>query len=452
MYRFAARRTGGRISIMLPIWRLVRGAMIGLLVVVVACSLPSDQRAAFAAVADATTRVSVTSEGTQSSYTCLEPTISSDGSCVVFRSFSSDLVAGDSNGEGDIFVHDRNTGVTSRVSVDSDGTQANNDCYEASISSDGRYVSYRSSASNLVAGDTNGALDIFVHDRSTGVTSRVSVDSDGTQANSDSYSPAISSDGRYVTYCSFASNLIVGDTNGAWDVFVHDRNTGVTSRVSVASDGTEGNSGSSYPFVSSDGRYVTYCSDASNLVVGDTNALVDIFVHDRSTGVTSRADVALDGTQSNGACYDPSISTDGRYVTYYSLASNLVTDDTNGTSDVFVRDRNTGVTSRVSASSDSAQGNDYCFTPSISPDGRYITFCTESSGLVAGDTNSTYDVFVHDRNTAVTTRASVTSDGSQANSESGSPSMSADGRYIAFYSEASNLVAGDTNASGDVFV
>ena len=257
---------------------------------------------------------------------------------MVFYSSASNLVSGDTNGWSDIFVHDRQTGQTTRVSVASDGTQGNSASDKPSISSDGRYVAFKSTATNLVSGDTNGFIDVFVHDRQTGQTTRVSLASDSTQGNGDSYSPSISADGRYVAFRSSASNLVSGDTNGTSDIFVHDRQGGGTTRVSVASDGTQGNGDSYSPSISADGRYVAFMSAASNLVSGDT-CCSDIFVHDRQSGQTTRVSVASDGAQGNNHSWYPSISADGRYVAFHSYASNLVSGDTNSAPDVFVHDR-----------------------------------------------------------------------------------------------------------------
>ena len=347
---------------------------------------------------------------------------------------------------------DSTTGTTTRVSVASDGEQGNSSSYDSSISADGRYVAFESSASNLVSGDTNGAYDVFVHDRQTGQTTRVSVASDGSQGNDGSEDPSISADGRYVAFVSYASNLVSGDTNVDADVFVHDRQTGQTTRVSIASDGNQGNGECWYTSISADGRYVAFDSWASNLVSGDTNGTRDVFAHDRQTGQTTRVSVASDGNQGNSWSYYPSISADGRYVAFYSWASNLVSGDTNDEHDIFVHDRQTGQTTRVSVASDGSQGNGSPYQPSISADGRYVAFHSYASNLVSGDTNGAWDVFVHDRQTGQTTRVSVASDGSQGNDWSLRPSISADGRYVAFMSSASNLVSGDTNGAYDVFV
>ena len=334
------------------------------------------------------------------------------------------------------------------MSLGPGGVQANDGSYDAVVSGDGRYVVFSSFASNLVAGDTNGFLDVFVRDRRTSVTRRVSIGAAGAQANGESFHPVISGDGRYVAFPSFASNLVAGDTNGFQDVFVRDRGTRVTRRVSVGLGGAQANDTSYEPAISADGRYVAFFSNATNLAAGDTNdTRVGVYVRDRKTQVTRRVSVGLGRPQANSDCHEPAISGDGRYVAFSSLASNLVAGDTNETCDVFVRDRTTQVTRRVSVGPGGAQANGGSGAPSISADGRYVAFYSNASNLVAGDTNETADVFVRDRKTQVTRRVSVGPGGAQANNVSCIPAISADGRYVAFYSIASNLVAGDTNES-----
>jgi Tol biopolymer transport system component len=422
--------------------------------------------------AQTTERVSVASDGTQANDDSWRSAISADGRYVAFDSGTSNLVPGDTNGKSDVFVHDRQTGQTTRVSVASNGAQGNNHSsgisgpwfYSVSISADGRYVAFASGASNLVPGDTNGKWDIFVHDRDadgdgffdeTGaiMTTRVSVASDGTQGNADVLSPpSISADGRYVAFASGASNLVPGDTNNSADCFVHDRQTGQTTCVSVALDGAPGNSASFNPSVSADGRYVAFQSSATNIVSGDTNGKFDIFVHDRQTGQTMRVSVGSGGTQGNDDSGGYlSVSADGRYVAFQSGASNLVSGDTNGNYDVFVHDRQTGQTTRVSVATDGTQGNTASFAGFISGDGRYVAFESSATNLVSSDTNGSRDVFVHDRQTGQTTRVSVASGDAQGNNASTDSSISADGRYVVFASDASNLVPGDT-CCHDVFV
>ncbi|MEW6744329.1 MAG: calcium-binding protein [Planctomycetota bacterium] len=384
--------------------------------------------------------------------------ISGDGRFVAFESGATNLVPGDTNGRADVFVHDRLTGETSRVSVASDGREANGSSSIPCISVDGRHVAFDSYATNLVVGDTNGFIDVFVHDRLTGVTTRVSVDSSGGEANQLSGRPSISADGRYVAFMSLASNLVPGDANHRSDVFVHDRETGETTRVSVSSDGTEGDQGGGHPpysWISADGRYVAFASDATNLVPGDTNGYGNVFIHDRLTKETTRVSVSSSGGEANQASWYPSLSADARYVTFLSGASNLVPADANDRLDVFVHDRWTGETTLVSIDSSGTQGNGYSRDPAISADGRYVAFTSNSNNWFPRTTTS-YDVFVHDRATRKTTCASPSHTGALGIGYSPNynvyPSISADGRYLAFTGAGPGLVPRDTNVAYDVFV
>ncbi len=274
-----------------------------------------EKNVSIASVGMSTTRVSVNSTGAQGNGHSAYPSISADGRFVAFASGASNLVPGDT-GYWDVFVHDRQTGTTTRVSVSSTGTQSNDNSGDPSISADGLYVAFTSSAQNLIPGDTNGRADVFVHDRQTGTTTRVSVNSTGTQGDFNSWRPAISANGRYVAFISDATTLVPGDTNGRADVFVHDRQTGATTRVSVSSAGIQGDGfveGSSTPSISADGRFVAFASGASNLVPGDTNNQKDVFVHDRQTGATTRVSVSSADDKSGG-CWSsnssPSLSVD----------------------------------------------------------------------------------------------------------------------------------------------
>ena len=250
-----------------------------------------------------------------------------------------------------------------------------------------------------------------------------------------------------------ASNLVPGDTNRDWDVFVHDRRTGTTELVSVASDATTpGNGDSGYPQISADGRFVAFLSDASDLVPGDTNGVTDIFVRDLQTGTTERVSVGSSGAQANGQSLGPTISGDGRFVAFRSAASNLIQGDTNGVGDIFVRDTQAGTTDLVSVASDGTKGNGDSYGPSISADGRFVVFRSKASNLVAGDTNGKDDIFRYDRRTATTELVSVDSSGAQSNRNSYAPFTNADGRFVVFWSGASNLVPGDTNGFHDGFL
>jgi Tol biopolymer transport system component len=285
----------------------------------------------------------------------------------------------------------------------------------------------------------------------------VSVSTRGAQANDYSNEPALSADGRFVAFRSYASNLVPGDTNSKQDVFVHDRQRRTTTRVSVGPRGTQANDSNGGPVLSANGRFVAFYSYASNLVPGDTNSATDVFVHDRQRRTTTRVSVGPRGVQGNGDSEWAALSADGRFVAFHSEAINLVldTDDTNDETDIFVHDRQRRTTTRVSLGPGGAQGDNDSYWPALSANGRFVAFLSYASNLVPGDTNGKQDVFVHDRQRRTTTRVSVGPRGVQGNDDSGlygTIAPSADGRFVAFASDASNLVPGDTNGTKDVFV
>ncbi len=409
--------------------------------------------AAPALAAPNTRRISVSSNGTQSNNHSTFSAISQSGRYVAFDSNATNLIGLDTNGTSDVFVRDRKTGKTRRVSVRSNGTQGNGLSQIPDISNSGRFVVFISRASNLVPGDTNGVADIFVRDRKTNKTTRVSTRSNGAQADAQSGIPAISADGRFVTFESTATNLVSGDTNGLNDIFVKDRKTGKTRRVSLRTNGTQANSFSVNPSISPNGRYVSFTSAASNLVNGDTNGVIDVFLHDRKTGNTKRVSVGNAG-QSDGQS-DLSTVNDKKQVAFGSQATNLVGGDTNATFDVFVRDVSKNQTRRVSVNSAGVQGNGQSPTnwhPQISNSGRYVAFESNATNLVGNDTNATSDIFVRDRKKNKTRRVSLRFDGSQANGLNALPDITGDGKFVVFVSEATNLIAGDSNAVFDIYL
>ena len=397
--------------------------------------------------AGTTEAVSVDSKGKLRDAFSNEPAISADGRFVAFRSVDGSFVGG-------IFVHDRQTGAAEIVSKDSNGNPGNTYSDQSAISADGRFVAFRSRADNLVPGDTNRRADVFVHDRQTGTTEVVSKDSNGNLGNSHSSKPAISADGRFVAFASMATNLVPGDTNGMIDIFVHDSQTGKTEVVSKDSNGNLGNSHSSKPAISADGRFVAFHSTSNNLVQDDTNGITDIFVHDRQRGKTEVVSKDSKGNLGNSHSNQAAISANGRFVAFVSRADNLVSDDTNGMEDIFVHDRQTGKTKIVSKDSNGTFGNNHSNAPAISADGRYVAFESMADNLVPDDTNEKFDAFIHDRQTGKTEIVTVDSAGNQQNNVGRciNPSVSEDGRYVAFESEANNLVPDDTNGESDVFV
>lgn len=403
-------------------------------------------------ISGATTLVSKAPDGTPDNAGSLQASVTADGRFVAFASWASNLIPQDENSTKDIFLHDRLSGENTLVSVSSTETQGDDQSYAPDVSSNGRYITFFSAATNLVANDTNDGFDVFVRDRTLQSTQRVSVASYSTQANDWSYDPVISRDGRYIAFTSTATNLIAGDTNNRDDVFLRDLSTFTTTRVSVSSDETQGNGESTHPSISDDGRYIVFASRASSLVSGDSNGLTDIFVRDTALGTTARLSVASIGTQANGGSSNAYISRDGRHVVFMSDASNLIPDDTNGVTDTFVHELATGTTTRVSVASDGTQANGASlFKTAISDDGRYVTFQSSATNLVSGDTNDRDDIFWVDIETGFVERVSVASDGTQADGSSQSPDISGDGQVVVFTSYAKNLVPEDSDFREDVY-
>ncbi len=376
------------------------------------------------------------------------PDLSRDGRYVAFHSKALNLVSGDTNGMQDIFVRDRLTGTTQRVSVTTSGLQANGPSANPSISGDGRYIAFQSDAANLVGSDSNETTDVFVHDRITGVTTRVSVSGVSQQATGGSGAPAISDDGRFVAFESTASDLVSGDSNSAGDVFLRDRTASSTKRVSVSSSGAGAASASFAADLSGDGRYVAFTSISDNLVSNDSNGNYDVFVYDRVAGKTVRASVDNAGKQIYGDSFTPSISDDGGTVAF--RASSV--DGGSFSLGIRVWKRSGNSSSLVSVASDGGDANGFSLGPSVSGDGRYVAFHSLASNLIGNDLNGKLDVFMRDLNSGVTLLASADSDGNSGDQASLNSAMSTDGSSIVFESTAANLISGDTNGVADVFL
>ena len=398
-------------------------------------------------------RASVSSTNAQANGNAAFSALSGNGRYVVFASWASNLVGGDSNGAMDIFRRDLQTGETIRISVPTATVNgdADGDSEEPSIDEGGNVVVFHSWASNLTSGDTNAKADVFLRDVTAGTTTMVSVRPDGLPVTGgadipQSAWPSVSADGRYVAFDSRADDVVAGDTNADIDVFVRDMRTGVTTRVSITNAGQQ-SAGAFDAAISADGRHVAFTSDAANL---SPNGQRQAFVRDLVAGTTTMVSLSSSALVGDAGSYDPSLSADGRYVMFHSDATNLAAGDTNGAQDVFRRDLQTGVTIRVGTVSDDGQldGADRM----ISSSGRYVVF-TSNAALVADDTNGVTDVYVYDCDLGVTTRVSISTAGAQSNgAHTLSSSISSSGRYVAFVASATNLVAGDTNGADDVFV
>jgi Tol biopolymer transport system component len=336
------------------------------------------------------------------------------------------------------------------------GAKANGDSFNAAVSADGRLVAFDSAASNLHPDDGDFTRDVFVRDLEAGTTTLVSraAGASGAKANADSTRPAVSADGRFVAFDSGASNLHPDDSDFTRDVFVRDLQAGATTLVSRAAGaaGTKGDGGSSRPAVSADGRFVAFESNASNLDPDDTDTAADVFVRDLQAGTTtlvSRAAGAA-GAKGNGFSSEPVVSADGRLVAFDSVASNLDPDDGDNTRDVFLRDLQANTTTLVSRAA-GAKGNADSFFPAVSGDGRLVAFQSDASNLHPDDGDDIRDVFVRDLQANTVTLVSRAA-GATGNANSVLPALSADGRYVTFDSDASNLHPDDGDDTADVFV
>lgn len=403
-----------------------------------------------------TERITVTYDGLLPGGNTDKSALSHDGRYVAFRSTSSHLVPGTTS--IGVYVRDRQSGTTECVSLDPSGAQAPGQTATVDISADARYVVFDSTGASLAPGDTNGTYDVYRRDRATGTTVRVSQTPGGAPGNDASGPATVSPDGRFVAFLSYASDLVPGDTNGRRDVFLADVTLGTVERVSVA--GFNGQSAGEPafdplatvqgpPVVSADGRYVVFDSRAPDLVPGDTNDRCDIFVRDRVLLTTTRVNLAPGGVESTHYSTQPSLSADGRWLAFRSAAQDLVAGDTSFGVEVFRLDLTSGITERVSVSAAGVLANAIDDAPKISADGRFVAFASVASNLVLGDIEGFIDVFRHDMLTGATTRVSVDSNGTAGNEESGFNSkiaISGDGRTVAFASFASNLTPGGGGA------
>lgn len=377
------------------------------------------------------------------------PAVSGDGRYVAFESGSDSLVPGDRNRFVDVFVRDRLDSTTERVSVTSAGFEGQGGSTSPCMSADGRYVVFRSTAE--LAPPTPDGSDVYIRDRLLGTTQRVVISNTGARMIREPSLDAISGDGRFLVFSSLEDTLVVGDTNGSWDIFVRDLVLQTTERVSRAWNGAQGLGHSHNAAISYDGRFVAFYSEASNLVPNDTNGFDDIFVRDRVNATTERANVSSSNAQANTHTLGtPSISADGRYVCFATRAANLVPNPSQG-KEILVRDRLTGSTTRVSQSP-AGQGSDGSDEPTISGDGRLVAFRSSPHNLTSDPDNGMTQVFVSDRVTGTIVLVSSSAAGGPANFDCRSPVISSDGRHVVFASIADNLSPGDIYGSDDVFL
>lgn len=389
-----------------------------------------------------------------------EASVSQDGRYVVFSSTSTNLVAGDANGKTDIFLRDRQTNTTVLVSKNpSTGAQGNDDSFAPVISSDGNFVAFASKANTLLPGEQDPAGTtgkVFRYNVQTQALELVSARPSGAVSGANSGEPSISADGRFVAFTSFAETFGPADNNRANDVYVRDMNGTTVQLVSVKTGG--GGAGDKASFdsnISADGRFVTFRSDATNLVANDTNAARDAFIRDLQSGTTTRVSVNTAGNGGNAASDANAVSGNGVFVAFQSQASDLVTTpaDTNSLSDIFLRNTSTNATTLLTVNRQgTASARGASRFPWLSIDGRFATFSSTAPDLVPGDVNSKEDVFLRDVQTGVITALSVTPAGATGNGSSFDTYVTNSGRFAVFTSDASDLVAGDGNNKADIFL
>ena len=413
--------------------------------------------------------VSSDSSGVSETIGSANPAISPDGNEIAFSSLSSNLVPGDTNHGHDIFVKNLLNGAIQRVSTRADGVQAiyasddGSGSFGPAFSPDGKELAFSTTAIDLVPSDANYPnVDIVIKDLGpAGGVQLVSAAADGTQAKGNSYDPVFSPDGTRIAFYSSASNLVAGDTNNDYDVFIKNLQSQNVQLLSEGMGGTPANGNSYHPTFSPDGSKVAFESSATNLVPDDLTGSNDIFVEDPTTRAIQLVSTAADGTRANNNSANPVFSPDGTKVAFVSHATNLVPGDTNGFVDVFVKDLKTGAIQRVSTAADGTQENgnaDDTSKPVFSPDGTKIAFASNASNLVAGDTNGIEDIFVKDLTTGAIERVSTAAGGVQAEGTEGftltnEPVFSSDGTELAFTSGALNLVPGtDPNSANRIFV
>jgi hypothetical protein len=402
-----------------------------------------------------TTRESVSSTGAPAVGPVQSGTLSANGRFVVFSSSATNLTGASGM---QVYRHDRTTGATTLVTVSKTGTASTVGAIAAAISADGRFVAFASPGSDFVDGDTNGAMDIFLRDMNNGTTAMVSASQTGAPAdlgaivNNVAGKREISDDGRYVAFTSSATNLLPTSNNGKAQVYVKDMATGLVTRASVDGSNAVGNDASSAPSLSGNGRVVAFLSLAANFSPLSTSHTTQIFVRDLDAASTT-----LDSVSSAGApvlsspASSPALSFDGHYLAFETRAQLESRDRDAGTYDVYLRDRALHTTVLASVSPNAVGGAD-SRAPSISADGRWVGFQSLDNLLVSGDANGMMDVFLYDRSTDAVTLVSVNDAGQQANAPSTSPSVSSDGRLVVLQTTASNLVTSPTSTGAQLYV
>lgn len=409
------------------------------------------------AAADAGTvfvvRVSVNAADQPSAGNAEEPAVSDDGRFVAFSSTARNLVPNDTNAARDIFLRDVVHATTVRVSVTSNGAQADYDSDAPVISADGRYVAFESQAINLAPGKSGFHSDVIRHDMQTGITLCVSLDPNGASGTGESNFPSISDDGRYIAFESTSHTLVAGLYASARQVYVRDVQTGVTSLVSADNAGIQADFNSHTAAISGNGRVVAFVSGATNLVPGDTNGVEDVFVRDLVAGTTERVSVSSTSVQSDGHTDMPFISRDGSIVLFSGTSTTIAPVTVGAQWDRFVHDRTAGTTALVGprVNGSNSIGGTSLGRAAASADGRYVGFYASDPNVLPGKNSSGYDVYVFDRSNGVVSRVNRTPNGVGSDGSSLIPALSGNGRFVVYESNATNLAATSGGASMQLY-
>lgn len=425
-----------------------------LLVVVTACAASVlgvwAPTAASAVTGPDTRLVSSALDGGPANGWADRPQLSGNGRFVTFDSRATDLVPNGMTTDRSVYERDLVSGATTLVTVAADGSPATGWSSYSWPSDDGRYVAFTSDSPDVVAAG-NLRRSVFVRDMVAGATELVSITDAGRPANGASSRPMLSSDGRYVAYSSFATNLSPAGGNGSEQVYVRDRVVRTTTLISQGPGGVLGGATSFRGMVSDDGQTVTFASKAGNLGPVDTNGKEDVYQRNAATGVITRLSLRSDGSDARSGGSRPYMSPDARYVVFNTYDA-IGPGDLNGKSDVYVLDRVAGTTTRASVSTTGGDGTGDSLRGFVSNDGRYVFFNSFSSNLVTPDRNGSGDAFVRDLATGVTSLVSVSPTGGPANGQTFRPVPSADGGVVTYLSLARNLVPGDTSVDNQVYV
>ena len=395
-------------------------------------------------------RVSVLSDGSEANRASNFPSLNADGSITVFESTATNLVAEDTNGKSDIFLHNRNTAETIRVSVNNAGVEANDACYDPAVSGNGNFVVYESYATNLVEGIKERSPRIYLYDVANKKTELVSVSASGAPADG-CVDASISGDGRFVVFSS-RSPLIEEDFNNEEDIYLRDRQNGVTRHISIADHWDMPNGQCRRPQISENGQYIVFDSLASNLISSDLNGCGDIFLYDQNDNKITCITALNEYEQANSDSETAHISANGNFVVFESKGNNLVEMDTNAVADIFLKNLETGEFLRISVNNEGEQANKNSKDPVISGDGKYVVFVSRASNLDPAGKAKGNQVYIHDIEQGTTRLGGMATDGRVQRGNSEVPMISSDGKIVVFKSSISNLVENDKNYMSDIFL